>query len=102
MSTLNTQVWHDREGNQLTITTDQCSGLAELIVRKEKVRSVRLEIIQQARSAVGLALGPAVAIFTLDLRLDPLDENSGSIARFWLEQHLVRHFRQYYYRITFP
>jgi hypothetical protein len=100
MSTVDRRVWHD-DHFELSITTDECSGLLEIISRNPTIIRARLEIYRQAKNALALPLGPACKIFTTDLKLERLDASAVSVGRFWLPQHLVRHFREYYYRVTF-
>jgi hypothetical protein len=99
-SAINSQIWHDRNGNLLTITTDPHSGLVEVQMQDTTIEKVHLEVLQQARDAMGLAIGPTVKVFETQIVLIKHSDNQSSSGRIWLPQQLVRHFREYFYRLT--
>jgi|LakMenE18May11ns_1017448.scaffolds.fasta_scaffold9888411_2 hypothetical protein len=96
--------WHDQaNGHTIRITSDSFSALAEIVYLGKRREEITLEVVQRARSQLGLGVGPFVPIFVAVVKLTPLPSESHSeptgalVGRVWLPQGLVRHYREYFY-----
>jgi hypothetical protein len=103
MSTaLRTEHWYDDDGVKLTVTCDDQSCLAELLVPSMDERQINVEILQRSRDSRGVAIGPSVTVFHQNVNLQSLCEGAQSIARFWLPRAVSKRLRECFFRIRRP
>jgi len=104
---IESEMWRDEEnGHTITITCDSFSALAEVVYIGKHREEITLEVLQRARSQLGLGIGPSVPVFVAVVKLSPLPNKSPSessdamVGRVWLPRGLVRHFREYFYLLN--
>jgi len=99
---LRTEHWHGDDGIELTVTYDDQSCLAEILVPNIGEPQMNVEILQRSRDSRGVPMGPAVTIFQQRVKLQTVCETAQSIARFWLPQAFSKRLGDSYFRIRFP